>query len=184
MHKLILAASVLALSACGVKEEPPKRPPTAEEQRAEHLANAEKNRKLQDLLEQQRATALSNVETNARSYFAANPRFDSSWKIVGHTDDYIGPARTLTSTLTGPRQPLTDERLAWFTLKYPFITLKVIGLIHWHALRLWLKNIPWFPKAARAADQRGLYRPHGRPTASAGTAATLKPGFAPSSPEA
>lgn len=92
MHKLILAASVLALSACGVKEEPPKRPPTAEEQRAEHLANAEKNRKLQDLLEQQRATALSNVETNARSYFAANPRFDSSWKIVGHTDDYIGPA--------------------------------------------------------------------------------------------
>ena len=92
MHKLILAASVLALSACGVKEDPPKRPPTAEEQRAEHLANSEKNRKLQDLLEQQRATALSNVETNARSYFAANPRFDSSWKIVGHTDDYIGPA--------------------------------------------------------------------------------------------
>jgi DUF1365 family protein len=75
-------------------------------------------------------------------------------------DDYIGAARTLTSTLTGPRQPLTDGRLAWFTLKYPFITLKVIGLIHWHALRLWLKNVPWFAKSARAADQRGLYRPH------------------------
>lgn len=75
-------------------------------------------------------------------------------------DDYIGAARTLTSTLTGPRQPLTDGRLAWFTLKYPLITLKVIGLIHWHALRLWLKNVPWFAKSARAADQRGLYRPH------------------------
>lgn len=85
---ILIAAA--ALAACDKKEEP--RVPTADEQRAEHLANAEKNRKLQDLLEQQRATALSNVETNARSYFAANPRFDSSWKIVGHTDDYIGPA--------------------------------------------------------------------------------------------
>ena len=75
-------------------------------------------------------------------------------------DDYIGAARTLTSTLTGPRQPLTDTRLAWFTLKYPFITLKVIGLIHWHALRLWFKNVPWFAKSARAPDQRDLYRPH------------------------
>ncbi len=75
-------------------------------------------------------------------------------------DDYIGAARTLTSTLSGSRQPLTDGRLTWFTLKYPLITLKVIGLIHWHALRLWLKNVPWFAKSARAADQRGLYRPH------------------------
>ena len=76
-------------------------------------------------------------------------------------DDYVGAARTLTSTLTGPRQPLTDARLAWFTFKYPLITLKVIGLIHWHALRLWWKNVPWFAKSARATDQRGLYRPHG-----------------------
>jgi uncharacterized protein len=78
-----------------------------------------------------------------------------------HIDDYVGAARTLTSTLTGPRQPLTDGRLAWFTVKYPLITLKVIGLIHWHALRLWWKNVPWFAKSARATDQRDLYRPHG-----------------------
>lgn len=88
---LLAVAMIAVLSACGVKEQP-ARIPTAEEQRAEHLANSDKNRKLQDLLEQQRATALGNVETNARGYFAANPRFDSSWKIVGHTDDYIGPA--------------------------------------------------------------------------------------------
>lgn len=75
-------------------------------------------------------------------------------------DDYIGAARTLTSTLTGPRESLTDARLAWYAVKYPFITLKVIGLIHWHALRLWIKNVPWFAKAARPDDQRGLYRPH------------------------
>lgn len=75
-------------------------------------------------------------------------------------DDYAGAERTLTSTLTGPREPLTDARLAWYTFKYPFITLRIISLIHWHALRLWLKKIPWFAKAAKPEAQRELYRPH------------------------
>jgi DUF1365 family protein len=75
-------------------------------------------------------------------------------------DDYAGGERTLTSTLAGPARPLDDRTLAWFSLKYPFLTLKVIALIHWHAFRLYLKRVPWFPKAARASDQRDLYRPH------------------------
>jgi DUF1365 family protein len=75
-------------------------------------------------------------------------------------DDYAGETRTLTSTLTGPRRELTDRRLLWFSFKYPLLTLQVIALIHWHALRLWLKRVPWFAKAARRSDQRNLYRPH------------------------
>jgi uncharacterized protein len=75
-------------------------------------------------------------------------------------DDYTGAQRTLTSALHGPRAALTDARLAWFTLKYPLLTLRVIMLIHWHALRLWLKRIRWFPKADRGPEQRDLYRPH------------------------
>lgn len=75
-------------------------------------------------------------------------------------DDYSGTERTLTSTLAGRRRELTGGRLAWFTLKYPLITLRIISLIHWHAFRLWLKRVPWFAKAARSGDQRDLYRPH------------------------
>jgi DUF1365 family protein len=75
-------------------------------------------------------------------------------------DDYQGDARTLTSTLTGLRRPLTTARLAWCSVKYPLITLKIIALIHVHALILHLKRVPWFAKAARPADQRSLYRPH------------------------
>ncbi len=75
-------------------------------------------------------------------------------------DDYIGADRTLTSTLAGPRRELTGSRLAWFSLKYPAITLRIIALIHWHAALLWLRRLPWFAKAARAPDQRDLYRPH------------------------
>lgn len=81
-------------------------------------------------------------------------------RLAVQIDDYTGEQRTLTSTLTGPARPLTDAALAWFLFKYPFLTLRVITLIHWHALRLWLKRVPWFAKAARPADQRDLYRPH------------------------
>jgi len=76
-------------------------------------------------------------------------------------DDYQGDERTLASALTGRRRPFTGARLAWYAVKYPFITLKVIALIHVHALLLRIKRVPWFAKAARPADQRDLYRPHG-----------------------
>jgi len=81
-------------------------------------------------------------------------------RLAVQIDDYTGGQRTLTSLLTGPRRDLTNGRLAWFTLKYPLLTLRIISLIHWHALLLWLKRVPWFAKASRAADQRDLYRPH------------------------
>lgn len=75
-------------------------------------------------------------------------------------DDHEAGRRVLHTTLSGRRAPLTDSRLAWFLVKYPFVTLAVIARIHWHALRLWLKRVPWFAKAAGATDQRDLYRPH------------------------
>jgi DUF1365 family protein len=75
-------------------------------------------------------------------------------------DDYQGGTRSLTSTVTGERHELTAARLGWYTVVFPLLTLRVIALIHWHALRLWLKRVPWFAKSARRDDQRDLYRPH------------------------
>ncbi len=81
-------------------------------------------------------------------------------KLAIQIDDYAAGARTLTSVLTGSRTSLTNGRLAWFTFKYPFITLRVMALIHWQALQLYLKRVPWFAKSARPEAQRDLYRPH------------------------
>lgn len=81
-------------------------------------------------------------------------------KLAVRIDDYASGRRVFHSTLTGRRVPLTDARLLWFLLKYPLVTLQIVASIHWQAFRLWLKRIPYFPKAAGAALQRDLYRPH------------------------
>ncbi len=75
-------------------------------------------------------------------------------------DDFTAGRRTLTSRLTGSARPFKCRTLAWFTLKYPLLTVAVMALIHVHALKLFLKGTRWYPKAARAADQRDLRRPH------------------------
>lgn len=77
-----------------------------------------------------------------------------------HIDDRDGDRRVLLSALTGKRVPLTTSRLSWFTLKYPLITLKVISLIHWHALLLWFKRLPFHRKTAHPELQRDVLNPH------------------------
>lgn len=91
--------------------------------------------------------------------------FDFKLRVPGdsleiHIDDRAGEQRVLLSALTGKRVALTDATLAHFTVKYPLLTLKVIFLIHWQALLLWWKKVPWHRKAANAAQQRDVLNPH------------------------
>ncbi|WP_421580638.1 DUF1365 domain-containing protein [Shinella sp. M31] len=46
----------------------------------------------------------------------------------------------LAATFNADAAPLTDRNLASYLLKFPFMTLKVIGGIHWEALKLFLKG--------------------------------------------
>jgi hypothetical protein len=46
----------------------------------------------------------------------------------------------LVATHRGRRMPLDDARLLRCFLAYPFLSLKVLGGIHWQALKLWLKG--------------------------------------------
>jgi DUF1365 family protein len=98
-------------------------------------------------------------------FSALDLAFDFKLRVPGdrleiHIDDREGDRPILLSALTGRRVPLTTAQLAWFTLKYPLITLKVIFLIHWHALLLWMKRLPWHRKADRRDLQRDVLRPH------------------------
>ena len=68
-------------------------------------------------------------------------------------------SEVLISRLEGRRLPLTDGMLLRLTARYPLVTLRVITLIHWHALRLWARRVPWHRKADRPEAQRGVLRP-------------------------
>jgi len=46
------------------------------------------------------------------------------------------------------RRPLRDRTVAWMLIRHPFITQKTIGLIHWHALRLWRRGAPFLRHGA------------------------------------
>lgn len=52
----------------------------------------------------------------------------------------------LATGITARRKALSDRNLLYFFGLYPFMTLKVIFLIHYHALRLWWKGVPFFGK--------------------------------------
>src|SRR6201996_4110598 len=62
--------------------------------------------------------------------------------------------RFFISTLNGTRKALTDANLLLYFFSFPLITLKVIALIHWQALRLWLKKLPYHKKEDRKDLQR------------------------------
>ncbi|MEX0332475.1 MAG: DUF1365 domain-containing protein [Puniceicoccaceae bacterium] len=60
------------------------------------------------------------------------------------------------SSLTGARVPLTTGSLLRYSLRFPLITLKVILLIHWHALKLYLKKVPFHAKDENPHLQTGI----------------------------
>ncbi len=73
-------------------------------------------------------------------------------------DDHKDGSRIFLSTLTGDKKRLTNARLWWYAMRFPLITLQVIGLIHWNAFRLWLKKIRYFKKEDHKDLQRGVYK--------------------------
>lgn len=81
-------------------------------------------------------------------------------RIEIHVDTLDGSKKALLSTMAGRRAPLTPGRLAWFAVKYPLMTLRVILLIHWNALLLWLKGVSFHRKEAHPELQRDVIHPH------------------------
>jgi len=72
-------------------------------------------------------------------------------------DDYKAGNRFLVSSLTGTSRPITNGALLGYGLRFPFITLKIIFLIHWHALLLRLRGLTFRSKQADLHLQQNMF---------------------------
>jgi hypothetical protein len=52
----------------------------------------------------------------------------------------------LVAAQRGTLRPFTDANLLRAALAFPLLTLKVVTMIHWHALKIWLGGATYFPK--------------------------------------
>ena len=64
-----------------------------------------------------------------------------------------GHARVFDATLSLRRREISRGSLAGVLMRYPLMTGRVIGRIHWEAMRLWLKRIPVHRHPARRVSE-------------------------------
>ena len=64
----------------------------------------------------------------------------------------VGDARRFEARLALQRKRLTDGTLAGMLARLPLVTAQVMAAIHWEALRLWWKGVPFRDKPAYAPD--------------------------------
>jgi DUF1365 family protein len=74
---------------------------------------------------------------------------DYAWRFTApaanlgvHMDVMRDGQRQFAATLNLQRRPLTSATLARVLWRYPLMTARVVGAIHWQAFRLWLKRNP------------------------------------------
>lgn len=106
---------------------------------------------------------------NTTKYFYVSPFFkhDANFDFTFHIpadklniriDTFDKEERVFISTLTGTKKLLTNLNLFWYSIRFPFLTLWIMTLIHWNALRLWFKNIPYHKKNDLLNLQRDVHR--------------------------
>ena len=65
-------------------------------------------------------------------------------RVVIHMENRQAGALVFDATLCLRAQPATGRSLAKALVRHPFLTGTIIAAIHWQALRLWIKRVPFF----------------------------------------
>jgi DUF1365 family protein len=80
-------------------------------------------------------------------------KFDISADAVNIVIDYRAGSHGVYATLKGARRPLTARGLLQASLRRPFGSRRVLGLIHWQALKLWWKGARYRTRPLPPAEE-------------------------------
>jgi DUF1365 family protein len=71
----------------------------------------------------------------------------------------VGSERRFTARVALARRRLDDAAVLGMLARYPLITLQVVAAIHWEAVRLWWKGVPFREKPAYAPESARQTQP-------------------------
>ena len=74
--------------------------------------------------------------------------------LVVHMDNWQDGRHLFDATLVLRRREISAAVLARVLVQYPLITTKVIGAIHWQALKLGIKRCPFYPHPKSLAKEK------------------------------
>ncbi len=109
---------------------------------------------------------LNGFSITTKKYFYISPFIDHDNEMTFHftkidgrlkiyVEDKKEDEKILQVWFDGEELPFTGTELIKQTLLFPFVTLKIIFLIHYHAMILWLKGIPYYKKEENKHLQKG-----------------------------
>lgn len=85
------------------------------------------------------------IDMNARYTVRVRDQADRLMVVIDETEN---GAPLFQASMVLRRKPMTDRSLLRMLLRHPFMTQRTMGLIHWHALRLWRRGAKFHPHGA------------------------------------